>query len=318
MTSIFEQPELRAALRDPVDRTALADLTPEHARFAGGRTYPCIDGRPILIDETSSLFTTEGMRPRTHRHGYRDRKKLINVVRRQLLPGLTWNPEYAARVQALADAARGQPVLVIGCGDRVDEYRQRFAGSPVVSSDIHLQYGADVGIDAHRIPFADRTFGLVLADQVLEHTPRPWLIAAEMQRVARLDGIVHVEVPFNFPYHGAPYDFFRFTPSALRLMFAESSLSALGITEGRFSAAAVYVAAGLVDSFAGKTSRRAALLSSRLSLWWLKYLDARTADSAKFHSPKGVYVTVRVDGVARGDRELIAEVKRLVRQDLEE
>jgi hypothetical protein len=211
MTSIFEQPELRSALRDPVDRTAVADLTPEHARFAGGRTYPCIDGRPILVDETSSLFATEGMQPSTHRHAYRDRKKLINVVRSQLVPGPTWNPEYAARIQALADAARGQPVLVIGRGDRVDEYRQRFAGSRVVSSDLHLQYGADVGIDAHPIPFADR-----------------------------------------------------------------------------------------------------------LSLSWLKYLDARTTDSAKFHPPKGVYVTVQVDGVARGDRELIAEVTRLVRHDIEE
>lgn len=318
MTSIFEESELRAALRDPVDGSALTELTAEHARFAGGRTYPCHDGRPILIDETSSLFTVEGVRPRTHRHGYRDRARLVNVVRRELLPGLTWNPAYVARVDALAEAARGQPVLVIGAGDRIEEYRRRFTGSPVVSSDIHLQYGADVGLDAHRIPFADRTFGLVLADQVLEHTPRPWVIAAEMQRVTRLGGHVHVEVPFNFPYHGAPYDFFRFTPSALRLMFAQSSLSALGVSEGRFSAAAVYVAAGVVDSFAGKTARRAALLSSRLALWWLKYLDARTVSAARFHSPKGLYVTVCVDGVARGDRELIAEVTRLVRHDIEE
>ena len=118
--------------------------------------------------------------------------------------------------------------------------------------------------------------------------------------------------PVAFPYHGAPYDFYRFTPSALRFLFAQSKLVALDVTEGRFSAAAVAIASGVIDSFVGSRPRRLAVAATRLGLWWMRYIDAIGSHRARFNSPKGLYVTVEVDGVARGEREMMDEVKALL------
>ncbi len=46
--------------------------------------------------------------------------------------------------------------------------------------------------DIGRLPFADRTFDLVLAIEVLEHVPYPELALAELSRVARRDIVVSV------------------------------------------------------------------------------------------------------------------------------
>lgn len=306
--------EIRDALRDPGDRSPLRTLSPSRATFASGREYPCLEGRPILIDESTSLFRIadiQELTPTTQDHSYSDTRSMKNYIRRRVLPQLTWDREEAARADRLAARVAGRPVLVIGAGNRGDEYRARFPGSRVVLSDVHLQFGADCALDAHQIPFADRTFGLVLASQVLEHTSRPWLVAAEMQRVTQLGGVVHVEVPFGFPYHGAPYDFFRFTPSALRFLFSEASVLELDVTEGRFSSAAVFLSHGLIDSFSGRRARQAALAGARLGLWWLKYLD-RGGRSHRFSSPKGLYISLEVDGVVRNERSMLDEVRALL------
>ena len=305
-----------SARRFAIPRDASQARRPRHGarRVREREPLRCLDGRPILIDEARSLFTVDDIvayRPTTQDREYRTDRSLKNYVRKRILPGLTWDRGQSARRARLAAAVVGQPVLVIGCGDRGDEYRAMFPDSIVVTSDVHLQFGADVAFDAHSIPFADRTFGLVLAEQVLEHTGRPWIVCNEMQRVTRPGGLVHIEVPFEFPYHGAPYDFYRFTPTALRLLFARSELVDLDITEGRFSSAAVLLSAGVIDSFVGRRVRQLALAGTRLGLWWLKYLDARGTTN-RFTSPKGLYITVRVDNVVRDDRACIEEVERLL------
>jgi hypothetical protein len=314
-TNAFESSIVQSALRDPVDRTAVAQFLDDSVHFAGSRQYPCIERRPILIDEESSLFSITDIAsklPTTQDRAYRDRASAKNYIRQRVLPGLTWDRQYSIRYRKLAERVAGQPVLVVGAGDRVEEYRRLFPTSLVVVSDVHLQFGADCAIDAHAIPFADRFFGLVLAAQVLEHTSRPWLVASEMQRVTQLGGVIHIEVPFGFPYHGAPYDFYRFTPSALRFLFAESELLELDITEGSFSSAAVFLSNSVVGLFGAKRLRQAALVGTRLGLWWMKYLDVTNSEADRFSSPKGLFITTRVDGVVRSDREMLREVTHLV------
>jgi hypothetical protein len=304
--------DARESLRDPVDGSVLDTLTDDLATFQGGGQYPCVDGRPILIDEGQSLFSVreiETLAATTQSSSYRDRSSLKNYVRQRMLPSLTWDPLGVQRQANLTARVAGRPVLVIGAGDRAAEYRARFPSSLVVCSDVHFQFDADCVIDAHRIPFSDRTFGLVLAAQVLEHTSRPWVVSREMQRVTQLGGLIHIEVPFEFPYHGAPYDFYRFTPSALRFLFESSELIDLDVTEGRFSAAAVSLAAGVTDTFENRYARQAAVAFSRFAFGWMKYLDAFGSRHDRFNSPKGVYVTVAVDGTARTEGVMLAEVR---------
>jgi hypothetical protein len=302
---------VRDGLRDPRDGGKLVELTDCSAAFEH-HEYPCVDGRPVLLD--GGLFAIDDVvtkKVTTQDSAACDKTNLKNRIR-QRLPGLTRDPLGYERVRRLARRIAGRPVLVIGAGHRVAKYRSLFPDSEVVASDVHLHFGADVVLDAHRIPFRDRMFGAVLASQVLEHVSRPWIVASEMQRVTELGGFVHVEVPFVYPYHGIPYDFFRLTPSALRFLFPESNIVELDVTEGRFSAAASVLATGIVDSFHGTRVRQLAYAASRLGLWWMPRLDAVGSQANRYDSPANLYVTAQVDGVQRDDRTMLDEVSSLI------
>ena len=54
---------------------------------------------------------------------------------------------------------------------------------------------------------------------VLEHTPRPWVLAENLQNMLVQGGTLYVAVPFIWRPHAYPSDFWRFTKEALPLLF---------------------------------------------------------------------------------------------------
>ena len=311
-TALRISSNLRAHLQDPSDGTGLAGCDEVQMCFAGGSSYVVHQGVPLLIDERNSVFAVADIlhdKPTTQDTNYRSRNHLKNYLRQSWLPALSADKHSTERYAHLAQQVRGGRVLIIGAGDKGGFYRECFTGAEVVLSDVHLQFGVDLVIDAHAIPFQAGTFALVFAAQVLEHTAQPWRVAAEMQRVAQDGGLVHIEVPFVFPFHAAPYDFYRFTPTALRFLFAESEMLALEAVEGAWSGAAVATAQALVNTFSNKHLRRVALATGRLSLWWMKYLD-RPGRRHSCSMPKGVAATYRKDGNRRNEREMLSEASR--------
>ncbi|TPG38256.1 methyltransferase domain-containing protein [Sphingomonas koreensis] len=65
----------------------------------------------------------------------------------------------------------------------------------------------------------DGEFPLVVSDQILEHVEGdPAQAMAEMIRVTAPGGVTVVTTCFINPVHGAPKDFWRFTPDALALL----------------------------------------------------------------------------------------------------
>ncbi len=67
---------------------------------------------------------------------------------------------------------------------------------------------------------ADASFNAVVLDQTLEHIPDPERAMREMHRILEVGGIAIVSTPFLVPVHnGEGYgDFYRWTPSGLKLM----------------------------------------------------------------------------------------------------
>lgn len=57
---------------------------------------------------------------------------------------------------------------------------------------------------------------------MLEHTPVPIELLREIHRVIKPSGKIFGTVPFLFPLHEVPYDFYRYTPFALE-RFAEKT-----------------------------------------------------------------------------------------------
>lgn len=88
-----------------------------------------------------------------------------------------------------------------------------FPGSKVLDL-YNPRPGIDYRIDACDMKgVPDDSFDLVLSCSVLEHIPRFWLAAAEIERVLKPGGVVWIGVPSVWPYHpggefqGKGYDY---------------------------------------------------------------------------------------------------------------
>jgi SAM-dependent methyltransferase len=130
-------------------------------------------------------------------------------------------------LRAVAPRARGR-LLDVGCGDK--PYEDWFR--PYVSAYIGIEHGAtfaataagtrgrpDVVYGAGALPFRDGSFDTVLSVQVLEHTPRPGALMAEMSRVLAPDGVLILTAPFQFRLHEQ-----RYSPHGLRQLCADVGL----------------------------------------------------------------------------------------------
>lgn len=76
-------------------------------------------------------------------------------------------------------------------------------------------------IDICNLPYEDNSYDFVIADQVLEHTMKPWVAADEIRRVLRSGGFAIVTAPFIHAYHAGQEwrDYWRFSPEAWRILF---------------------------------------------------------------------------------------------------
>jgi 2-polyprenyl-3-methyl-5-hydroxy-6-metoxy-1,4-benzoquinol methylase len=111
------------------------------------------------------------------------------------------------RLAALLRLARPRPgdrVLEVGCG--AGHVLERFAVasrtgidlSPGMLARTRRRLGAGVTLSrasADRLPFPDAAFDVVVCTEVLEHTPDPAAVVAELMRVAGPHGRVVVSIP---------------------------------------------------------------------------------------------------------------------------
>ena len=77
------------------------------------------------------------------------------------------------------------------------------------------------------LPFEDNSFDTVICFNTLEHIYDATAVLAELHRVVKPGGLVHVTVPFMFRIHGHPDDYFRATPSWWRETFSRTGFAAL-------------------------------------------------------------------------------------------
>ena len=145
---------------------------------------------------------------------------------------LQWSLLLAA-IERVAPEARGR-LLDVGCGDKPYEHLFR----PFVREYIGVEHeatfrqtsaqarakGPDVVYDGKTLPFENESFDTVMSIQVLEHTPEPGHLIAEMARVLKPDGVLILAAPFSFRLHEEPHDYFRYTPHGLRVLCDRAGL----------------------------------------------------------------------------------------------
>jgi SAM-dependent methyltransferase len=125
-------------------------------------------------------------------------------------------------------------VLDAGCGHR--PYAHLMDRSPV-GVDFDVVVRPDVVADVTRLPFATAAFDAVFACELLEHVLDPPTAVREFARVLRPRGRLVLTVPFLYPPHGLPTDFWRLSAATLDYLltpwFKVEQLTAYG---GRLAA----------------------------------------------------------------------------------
>lgn len=134
----------------------------------------------------------------------------------------------------LATYATEERILDIGFGG--SSYADFFPNR--LTLDIDPARKPEVIADAHELPFPDDSFPAVLCTDMLEHTQRPHVVAAELMRVLKPGGTLILTTRFVYPLHDVPGDYFRFTKYALRMYFSSWEIIEERAELGDFSAIA--------------------------------------------------------------------------------
>ncbi len=101
-----------------------------------------------------------------------------------------------------------------------------FRGSPnytppreIIAKDAEITEADYPDISVLQLPYADNSFDVIIADQVLEHVEgNPQQAIDEIYRVLKHGGIAIVATVFMYPRHWGPKDLWRFSPDGLRYL----------------------------------------------------------------------------------------------------
>jgi len=133
----------------------------------------------------------------------------------------------------------------VGCG--AQPYRgliragTTYIGLDTADAQDHFGYDMpDVRIIAAsgRWPVDDGSVDTVLATETLEHVPDPDAFLSEALRVLRPGGRLIMSVPFAARWHYIPHDYWRFTPTSLKMLLDRAGFSDV-VVNGRGNAATV-------------------------------------------------------------------------------
>jgi SAM-dependent methyltransferase len=134
--------------------------------------------------------------------------------------------------------ARGT-LVDVGCG--AQPYRRlippetTYIGLDTEESEAHFGYAIP---DVRRIapdglwPVDDRQADVVLATETLEHVADPDTFLDQAYRCLRPGGRLILTVPFAARWHYIPHDYWRFTPSGLRLLLERARFTDIAV-QGR-------------------------------------------------------------------------------------
>jgi SAM-dependent methyltransferase len=132
---------------------------------------------------------------------------------------------HAALAPLIEYYAKGR-VLDAGAGRMAWRSLLQMRASEYVATDC-AQTHPDIALVADLtkgLPLDDGSFDTIFCCSVLEHVEDPFAAMAELSRLLRPGGNLIISVPFRYYLHGAPADYFRFTPFGVALMAQKAGL----------------------------------------------------------------------------------------------
>lgn len=202
----------------PVARHIREDLQkhwPEAAEVtaAGFRVY--IPGRPdAALEFRLRLGGTE-----------RSVRIPLPARRRSGTAALQADDEAQERIAELVRSGPSGPALAIGARtsdpDAPVLAEQLLAGREITGMDVHPGHRVDLIGDVHRLStiVEPGSFPVIYSASLLEHVASPWVAAREIARALPIGGLAVSIVPWTWPTHSEPNDFWRFSDRGLQRLF---------------------------------------------------------------------------------------------------
>ncbi len=228
------------------------------------RTYPIVDGVPVLLPD-GSVPSTEYQHRLLARDDYGP-----------------WIPRLV--IQSLPPDAL---ILEIGAGNMSLDVPN------VIRMDVTLTPYVDVVGDAHALPFRPGTFSFVFSLAVIEHLRQPFLAAQETFDVLRNGGYVYGDCNFVFAYHGYPHHYFNASEQGLEQTFSQFEKLRTGVAPYQMPSFALDMVLGtylrhLGNSDDPEVQAYRALLDKVLAQPLKKY-DALFTEGAALNVAAGVF-----------------------------
>lgn len=132
---------------------------------------------------------------------------------------------YYKRLAEIAPSVKGQRVLEIGSGKQVkgqEAYSAIHIFKDVAEfrqTDINPEFGHEI-LDITAMDIQSE-YGLILCLNVLEHVYDFQTAVKNLHAAVAEGGRLIVAVPFAYPLHDEPHDYYRYTEHALRRMLGD-------------------------------------------------------------------------------------------------
>jgi SAM-dependent methyltransferase len=131
-------------------------------------------------------------------------------------------------------SGQGGTVLDLGAGSKpyAPLYERYFTSATAVDVpySLHDTNTVDVFASADDLPFDDGSFDCIICTEVLEHCRDPRAVMAEIGRILKPGSYAFVTTPFLIPLHEMPFDYYRYTPSALEDLAVRAGLTVIAIS----------------------------------------------------------------------------------------
>lgn len=274
------------------------------------KEYPSVNGIPILINDSSSVFLTSDYLGKqayggaSSYAGSLDTRTGLRQLYRRVMHSLsegTPKKEFDVNkaLEIILSRLPGAEILVIGSGDT------SIYGN-VTYTDVAFGANVQCIADAHDLPFLDKSFDVCIAVAVLEHVVDPFRCVDEMKRILRPGGYVYSETPFMQPVHMGAYDFTRFTHLGHRRLFRHFEEIRSGIAVGPGTSAGQLLRYALASLSDQPNIRRWLRLFGLLITYpfrWLDYLSH--SNRSAYDSASGFYFFGTLRQKPISDRELL-------------
>ncbi len=151
------------------------------------------------------------------------------------------------------------------------------ADAEIVCVDMFDGLGVDLVADAHDMPMVPSgSVDCVVTVSTLEHVRYPQKVVAEIYRILKPGGLLYINVPFIFPFHADPDDFYRFSCNGVNILCEKFERLESGFNRGPASTMHHLLVHFLAMLFCFN-SRMLYGINVDLFRWllfWVKYLDA--------------------------------------------